>query len=167
MTTRKVLLCSLIISLLCAASWGIDLKEYIDRFQLTESQVDNLNEEAEEEYEKGVTFLDHVLFEFALQQYQKAAEAQPDNKDLKFLIGELAIYEGRKEKGEEAIAFFETARKVYDDLRQMEDLSEDDQEKVTQQTNKVNYLISSQAERDARRNRMMTRVIRTKVPVED
>jgi len=152
----RVLLILALVMPLSLGVWGLE-------FGLTEEETQELNEKAVEAYEAGVSELDHVNYDGALEEFVKAQKLAPEHQGVRFLVGKLAMYEARKEAGDEAVRKLRLAEKAYASLVEMEGVRRAERARAASRLKRVQDLIDSQAERDARRAKIGRMIIADEV----
>jgi len=122
-------------------------------FSLTERELQTLKPEALESYRKAMHALDHVLNEKALSYLQEAQKADPDHVAIRLLTAKLAISEGRKAMGEQALGFFRIAEGAFAQILEMplEAVKPSERKRAEEGVEQARDFIIKQAERDARR----------------
>lgn len=131
-------------------------------FTLSAEEVEDLPEAAAEVYRAGVLHMDHVRYEYAFESYVKAAALAPEHVPVRFLVGKMGEYMGRKDTGDKAIAYFEAAKKAYEEIAALgrDAVGRYDMRRTDRQVEKLDKLIAQQPERDAKRQKIGEEILK-------
>jgi hypothetical protein len=132
---------------LSLGAWGLE-------FALDKEETEALDKKSADSYQAGVKQLDHINYDGALAHFVKAQKSAPDHQGLCFLVGKLAMYEARKEMGDEAVRKLRLAETAYANLVEMKGVRRAERARAASRLKRVQGLIDTQAERDARRKKI-------------
>ena len=120
---------------------------------LNREQQARLQPEAKAAYEKAMEAADHVRIGEAIENLRAAAKAEPGNAPLRMLAARVAVEEGKKKMGEEALDLYRLAEAMYLEILNLpEDAAKQSEVKrARKDLEQVQSLMVDQAERDARR----------------
>jgi hypothetical protein len=137
-----------------SSSWAVDPS-------VTDEEEKGFSAPAREAYRKGLGALDHIRPDKAIEAFTTAQKIDTRNLPIRFLVARLAVSEGKKKMGDEAIGLFRIAETAYNEILAMQNKgakpSEIRRAQLGQET--VKDLIIKQAERDAKRMKVRDRLL--------
>lgn len=93
-----------------------------------------LSKQGREWYEKGMKSMDFIQYEYALKEFSRATEADPNQSDLRFMVIKLAAYLGERNFDVESTQY-------YDQALEHAMAAEKIQNNTTRQRNRARYEI--------------------------
>ena len=127
--------------------------------EATDGVKDELNAEARKAYDAAFRQLDYINYEQALEHFIEAAAHEKQRRDLRFLTAELAIFQARKRTGAEALGLLQKAATSYNEIVNMDRATRFEKDRAFLRLEKVKSMIAGQAERDARREKILVQII--------
>ena len=121
--------------------------------RLTPQKVERLGKETREHYDRAWDAVDRINYTRALEQFDLAVEAEPDNVYLRFLVVKLARYLGDTRFGTQSIMYYDKASLNLSKMINSPQLNKREREKARQSLTQINALRATVTERDAQRSR--------------
>ncbi len=121
--------------------------------KLSADDAARLNEKAKAEYDEGLKWIDKFDYPAAMQHFNKAVDAQPNNMLLRYVAIQMAIYMGNTRKGKQAVEYFDMALTNLNALDTSTQLNSREKERVAKYLDVVGKLKDAVGQRDLMRNK--------------
>ncbi len=102
---------------------------------------------------RGLKWIDKFDYPAAMQHFNKAVDAQPNNMLLRYVAIQMAIYMGNTRKGKQAVEYFDMALTNLNALDTSTQLNSREKERVAKYLDVVGKLQDAVGQRDLMRNK--------------